>query len=659
MASKWMWFPGDFAIYLGDRVMERREQQGKMVASGWRVDLPEHGVFFKKKVSFSSEQTIRVYALGRVSVRCMGDDYRDAAEDGVTYRLTPGDYELSISVYHPGKLPALYVEGDLQSGEGWTAGVSWFGAPDLPAEYGDFASPDDPPVNCRFRNSVEMPVKKEKTDCGILYDFGRETFGYLRLSGTRAEGAVMAYYGESREEALDPEFCETSDRIVFTGGEAVCPRSRALRYVHLLWEDENAEVSLKAELLDVSPRGSFESEDALINEIYRVSYRTLHLCARETFLDGIKRDRWYWSGDATESYLMNFYSFFDADINRRTMWAIRGKDPLVTHLNLILDYSLYWLISLGDHYLYMGDTAFLGKIYPRAKTLMEFCESRLDPDGFAVGQTGDWVFVDWADMDTAGEVCTIQILFWKAYRAMATVSHALFGEDPGYRKKADALKERIMEVFWDGERGVFRHSRNAGDTSHKLTRYAGIFAILYGFADGEQKRRIAENMLLSDALMPIKTPYMQFYELCALCEAGEGEEVTRRVKEYWGGMLALGATSIWEEFDPAASDHYAMYGRPYSKSLCHAWGAGPVYLFGRYYLGVYPTSPGYGTYRVEPHRNGMAGFSGTSPMPEGDVRVTLTCERLTVESHTGNEGILRWEGTEYPIPPFESVTVEL
>ncbi|MEG0529329.1 MAG: hypothetical protein RR578_03250, partial [Bacilli bacterium] len=32
-------------------------------------------------------------------------------------------------------------------------------------------------------------------------------------------------------------------------------------------------------------------------------------------LDGIKRDRWAWSGDALQSYWMNFYTFFDEDVN--------------------------------------------------------------------------------------------------------------------------------------------------------------------------------------------------------------------------------------------------------------------------------------------------------------------------------------------------------
>ena len=38
----------------------------------------------------------------------------------------------------------------------------------------------------------------------------------------------------------------------------------------------------------------------------------------------------------------------DADICHRTMWALRGKDPLLQHLNSIVDYSLYWLLAIRE-----------------------------------------------------------------------------------------------------------------------------------------------------------------------------------------------------------------------------------------------------------------------------------------------------------------------
>lgn len=75
------------------------------------------------------------------------------------------------------------------------------------------------------------------------------------------------------------------------------------------------------------------------------------------------------------------------------------------------------------------------------------------------------------------------------------------------------------------------------------------------------------------------------------------------VLNYWGGMLREGATSFWEKYVPTERgvQHLAMCGRPYGKSLCHAWGASPIYLIGRYFLGVKPLKPGYAEYEVRPN----------------------------------------------------------
>jgi hypothetical protein len=114
-----------------------------------------------------------------------------------------------------------------------------------------------------------------------------------------------------------------------------------------------------------------------------------------------------------------------------------------------------------------------------------------------------------------------------------------------------------------------------------------MFAIFFNYLDDAKKQGIKNHVLLNDKIQKITTPYMRFYELEALCALGEQKFVLDEMKSYWGGMLKLGATSFWEEYNPTKSgaEHYAMYGRPFGKSLCHAWGASPIYLLGKYYLG--------------------------------------------------------------------------
>ena len=45
-------------------------------------------------------------------------------------------------------------------------------------------------------------------------------------------------------------------------------------------------------------------------------------------------------------------------------------------------------------------------------------------------------------------------------------------------------------------------------------------------------------------------------------------------------MLDAGATSFWEGFDAneKGDEMLRFYGRPYGKSLCHAWSSAPVFL---------------------------------------------------------------------------------
>lgn len=107
------------------------------------------------------------------------------------------------------------------------------------------------------------------------------------------------------------------------------------------------------------------------------------------------------------------------------------------------------------------------------------------------------------------------------------------------------------------------------------------------YADRQQIESILNRVLLNDSVMKITTPYMRFYELEALCALGEQSRVLQEMRSYWGGMLREGATTFWETYDPSETfpKRLAMYGQPYGKSLCHAWGASPVYLLGEILLG--------------------------------------------------------------------------
>ena len=200
------------------------------------------------------------------------------------------------------------------------------------------------------------------------------------------------------------------------------PLSKAFRYVNVV-PDASVQVdsiSMLYEYADIKDKGSFACNDEEINRIYDVAKYTLHLSTREFFVDGIKRDRWVWSGDAYQSYLMNYYLMNDNGTVKRTMYALRGKDPVTGHINTIMDYTFYWFLGIYDYYLYTGDKTFIQQNYDRMQSLMNYVLGRRNKNGLLEGLPGDWIFIDWAaGLSKKGEVSFEQLLFARSLETMA------------------------------------------------------------------------------------------------------------------------------------------------------------------------------------------------------------------------------------------------
>lgn len=173
---------------------------------------------------------------------------------------------------------------------------------------------------------------------------------------------------------------------------------------------------------------------------------------------------------------------------------------------------------------------------------------------------------------------------------------------------------------------------------------------MYDIATKEQKAKIIENVLLNDEITQITTPYFEGYELDVFGKIGNFDYIENKIKTYWKGMLTLGATTVWEEFDPnlSGTEHYAMYGGKYAKSLCHAWGAAPIYLLGKYFLGVSPEKSGFETFTVKPHLGNFGYIKGTVPILGGEVKVYVCKTELSVTASKSG-GTLIWNGKTYPL----------
>ena len=657
-SATWIWYPGDYDIWLGNEMSNRRTERGAFFPPFWKMDSHYVLVEFSKKVKLNAPEEISIFVEGQYNIKLNGKLLFGTPEK---LTLPAGEHALNIKVYNQKNVPAVYVSGKtIFSDSSWQVTFEdkeWIDesgkASDLSATTylnatsWNFNSPDALPSEFKLAQTPMNAVSTEKINNGILVDFGKETFGFVKFHNLVGTGQINIYYGESKEEALSTEFCETLDKFSINKSTAenyILPNSKAYRYIYVE-KDDNVKfdyISMLYEYLPLDYRGTFRCNDEEINKIWDISAYTMHLTSREFFIDGVKRDRWVWSGDAIQSYLMNYYLFFDSPSVKRTINLLRGKDPVTSHVNTIMDYTFYWFLSIYDYYLYTGDIQYIKEIYPKMVSLMDFVLGRTNANGMVEGLTGDWVFVDWADgfLDKQGELSFEQILFCKSLQTMALCADIAGKSDEKatYEQLSKSLLSKLETQFWNNERQAFVHNRKNGQKSESITRYANMFAVLFDYVDDVKKQAIKKSVLQNDEILKITTPYMRFYELEALCALGEQTSVTKEIKDYWGGMLKLGATSFWEKYNPddTGSGHLAMYGRPFGKSLCHAWGASPIYLLGKYYLGITPVKPGYEEFAISPTLGGLEWMKGSVPTPEGDIFLYMNKKEIKVKANKGN-----------------------
>ncbi len=351
-AQTWIWYPGDYEIWLGNQMNNRRTERGAFFPPFWKTDSHYVVVEFSKQLNLSEPEEIFIAAEGKYNVKLDGKLQFGMPE---TLLLPAGTHNLNIKVWNQSTPPAIYVKGKtVNSDATWRVTYEdkeWIDesgkASDTSATiYMDagcwnFDGATERPSQFRLMRTPHQPTSRAvQPEGGILYDFGKETFGYVTLKNLSGKGIIDIYYGESPEEAKDKASCETLDRLQLEPGQVtdlairrtspllVSPsssspssssplssspssssplsvseneytleNSKAFRYVYITHEPgvQIGEVSMQYEYLPEEYRGNFRCDDDEVNRIWEVGAYTMHLTTREFFIDGIKRDRWVWS----------------------------------------------------------------------------------------------------------------------------------------------------------------------------------------------------------------------------------------------------------------------------------------------------------------------------------------------------------------------------
>lgn len=473
----------------------------------------------------------------------------------------------------------------------------------------------------------------------VLLDFGAELCGGAELTVQQTEGTdtqLRLVFGESVMEAMSSvgEKNATNDHaprdITVTATKYSHLRLgqtgfRFLRIEAVGGAVELAGVRAASQLRNVTYRGSFETDDALLNRIWQVGARTVHLNMQEYLWDGIKRDRLVWVGDMHAEISAVAAVFGSQSVVEKSLDLVQSITPPQTWMNGIPSYSFWWIIILRDWFLYTGNLAYLQQHADYLYATVRHILSQIREDGtetFTRPSTADGIqtyFVDWETNGTPESKVGFYAVLSMALTAAAELCRRLGNES-------------LADACINGKRCLQRAALPQTDN-----KQMAALAVLAGLADAKE---VNKNVLMQEPIEDV-TAYLGYYTLLAKGMAGDIDGALHIIRRYWGRMLELGATSFWEAFNlrdaegapgidrllqPGETDIHGDFGAYcYTGrrcSLCHGWACGPTPFLSRYVLGVQPLAPGCKTLSVRPQLGSLHYAKGSFPTPYGDVQIT-------------------------------------
>lgn len=470
----------------------------------------------------------------------------------------------------------------------------------------------------------------------ILLDFGKEIHGCvlvttLDISIRPVLGRIV--YGESVSEALSSvgEKNATNAHAIRDMKVEVMPWSTVkygetgFRFAKIEAIDGDIRVkTIKAvpDILDIEKKGSFECDDERLNKIWEVAAYTVQLNMHEYLWDGIKRDRLVWIGDMHPEVSTIRNVFGNAQCVTKSLDFVRDETKSDEWMNSMPTYSMWWLIIHYDWFMHWGDFKYLKEQIPCAKAIVDMAISWIN-SGYDC--TDFKTFVDWGSRYSAGELDGAKAVFCMGLDAASRIFEVM-GEATYCKKCKDAvLKMRNEKVTVEANKSM------------------SALTVLSG-----RDNALAKKVILDNSLTGIST-FMGYYVLLAKADLEDMNGALDIIRNYWGAMLDLGATTFWEDFDMSwiegsapidelvpegKKDIHGDFGKfcyeGFRHSLCHGWASGPAAFLTQKIAGVEILEPGCKKVKISPDLGNLNWAKISYPTPFGSIKIDIRKEDANI-----------------------------
>lgn len=281
---------------------------------------------------------------------------------------------------------------------------------------------------------------------------------------------------------------------------------------------------------------------------------------------------------------------------------------------IVLGFSLYWVLMVSDHYLYFGDTTFTRSFLPIVDGILEYFESHIDDLGLVSGVSPEiWQYIDWVKLwapgpndgdkgvppsgRTSNRHTFFSLLYVYTLREAALLLERIgrTGLVLEYRERADRTAASVRRHCFDGTLFTDSTSKIADDGAYSW--HCQIFAILGDVVSPDQAGTLIEASRNHPAISTCSYA-MRFYEFRAFAKAGAYHSIVSTMFDPWKAMLRNNMTT-WAEDDVR------------QRSDCHAWSAVPIYEYLSEITGLTPIESGCRALLFKPRIKGKKDFHST------------------------------------------------
>lgn len=467
-----------------------------------------------------------------------------------------------------------------------------------------------------------------KTGGYILLDFGEEWYGGIAITNQQVSSYpnsahLRITFGESVSEAMsEPEDKNSGNHHSMRDVTLeMCTQSTlkfgatGFRFVRI--ESLDSEIYIKsikayADFREIPQIGSFECSDRLLNDIWRIGVKTVQLNMHEYIWDGIKRDQCVFIGDMHPEVSTITAVFGNDSAIKKSLDFVRDDTPAGAWMNEIATYSMWWIIIHYDIYMHYGDINYLKEQYQYLKVMCDEAVKWVE-----CGYGGNVrKFVDWSSKDTISEIEGVKSLFAIGLQKASSLFYMLNDDEYGNRcqKCSDSIRAEKCKI--------------------EVNKRIAALNILSG------RNSNYDTELLSGNSAADMSCFMGYYVLLAKAKMGDFSDAIDIIKSYWGGMLNMGATAFWEDFDiewmnnsagideivpPGKRDIHGDFGRycyeGFRHSLCHGWASGPTAFMSKELAGIEILSPGFKKVRINPNLAGLDWIDVSYPTAYGNIDV--------------------------------------